>query len=120
MFASVLFWFSFSKTERYLYLSADIDTLLSLADEAELMKETINGSLQKFNQHSITDYLLPGMTSADIVRYCEAPVLIKDAIKPILMPYIKTGLVADMFPLHDYVKNLTLNFNEFFGFLFLY
>lgn len=92
------------KTEKYLYITASTDTLLRLADEAELTKQTTTGSMQKFNYHSISDYLLPGMSEDDIVRFCEAPVLIKDVIKPELLSHIRTGVVEDMFPLHDIVS----------------
>ncbi|XP_011199777.1 anoctamin-8 isoform X1 [Bactrocera dorsalis] len=90
-----------SKTEKYLYLSATTDTLLRFADEAELSKLTITGSMQKFNCDCISDYLLPGMTPADIVREFEGPVLIKDIVKPAILSYIKNGIVEDFFPLHN-------------------
>lgn len=77
---------------------------MRLADEAELMKETITGTMQKFNYDSANNFLLPGMTKDDIVRYCEGPFLIKDAIKPSLLPYIRTGFIEDIFPLHDPVN----------------
>lgn len=93
-----------SKTEKFLYLTASTDTLFRLADEAELIKLTTTGSMQKFNYHSISDYLLPNMALDDIVRFCEAPVLIKDVIKPELLSYIKSGVIEDMFPLHDLVS----------------
>lgn len=93
-----------SKTEKYLYITASTDTLLRFADEAELTKQTTTGSMQKFNYHSISDYLLPGMTADDIVRFCEGPVLIKDVIKPELLSYLRTGVVEDLFPLHDLVS----------------
>lgn len=95
---------AFSKTEKYLYLSATTDNLLRFADESELIKKTVTGSMQKFNYHSVEDFLLSGMTVNDIVRYCEAPVLIKDAIKPSLLSYIRNGVIEDLFPLHDYVS----------------
>lgn len=92
------------KYGKYLYLSASTDTLLRLADEAELMKETITGTMQKFNYASVNTFLLPGMSKDDIVRYCEGPFLIQDAIKPSLLPYIRTGFIEDIFPLHDLVN----------------
>ena len=92
------------KSEKYLYVTASTDTLLRLADEAELTKLTTTGSMQKFNYHSIYDYILPGMTKHDIVRFCEAPVLIKDVIKPELLSHIRNGVIEDMFPLHDIVS----------------
>ncbi|XP_023291245.2 anoctamin-10 [Lucilia cuprina] len=98
------------KSEKYLYLTASTDTLLRLADEAELTKPTITGSMQKFNYHAISDYLLPGMTKDDIVRFCEAPVLIKDVVKPELLSHIRNGVVEDIFPLHD------LEYLDKFGF----
>ena len=93
-----------SKTEKYLYLSASTDTLLRFADVAELSKLTITGSMQKFNCDCISDYLLPGMTPADIVREFEGPVLIKDIVKPAILSYIKNGIVEDFFPLHNIVS----------------
>lgn len=93
-----------SKTEKYLYLSASTDTLLRLADEAELIKKTTTGSMQKFNCDSEDDFILPNMSRDDIVRYCEAPVLIKDCIKPSVMSYIKNGIIEHLFPLHDIVS----------------
>lgn len=109
-----------SKVEKYLYITASTDTLLRLADEAELTKKTVSGTMQKFNYHSVSDFLLAGMTEDDIVRFCEAPVLIKDVIKPELLSYIRNGIIEDMFPLHDIVsllitfeKNLFSNLNTF-------
>ncbi|KAH8276740.1 hypothetical protein KR044_002710, partial [Drosophila immigrans] len=100
-----------SKTEKYLYLSASLDTLLRLADAAELEKMTTTGSIQKFNHGCIADFLLPGMTKADILHYCETPVLIKDVIEPSIRSYIQKGYIEDMFPLHDilYLDRLNLN-----------
>uniref|UniRef100_A0A1B0BX56 Anoctamin n=1 Tax=Glossina palpalis gambiensis TaxID=67801 RepID=A0A1B0BX56_9MUSC len=100
-----------SKTEKYLYLSATTDNLLRFADESELIKKTVTGSMQKFNYHSVEDFLLSGMTANDIVRYCEAPVLIKDAIKPSLLSYIRNGVIEDLFPLHDYEYLEKFSFN---------
>lgn len=94
-----------SKEEKYLYLTASTDVLLRMADEAELTKKTITGSMQKFNYDSISDFLLPGMTEDDIVRFCEAPVLIKDIVKPQLLHYINNGIIEELFPLHDIVSN---------------
>lgn len=102
-----------SKSEKYLYLTASTDTLLRLADEAELTKQTITGSMQKFNYDSISDYILPGMTRHDIVRFCEAPVLIKDVIKPELLSHIRNGIIEDMFPLHDIVSKRFFFLNFF-------
>lgn len=90
-----------SKSEKYLYLSASTDTLLRLADKFELCKKTTTGSMRKFNYFSVSDYLIDGMTRDDIVTSSEAPVLIKDAIKPSLMPYIRKGIIEHFFPLHD-------------------
>lgn len=75
-----------------------------MADEAELTKMTTTGSMQKFNCDSISDFILPGMTADDIVKFCEGPVLIKDVIKPHLLSYLRNGIVDDLFPLHDIVS----------------
>ncbi|XP_013111995.1 anoctamin-8 [Stomoxys calcitrans] len=103
-----------SKEEKYLYLTASTDTLLRLADEAELTKMTTTGSMQKFNYNSISDFLLPGMTEDDIVRFCEAPVLIKDVVKPQLLSYIRNGIVEELFPLHDieYLEAFSFNWRR--------
>lgn len=98
--------FYFSKTEKYLYLSASLDTLLRLADAAELEKMTTTGSMQKFNHGCVSDFLLPGMTKEQILTYCETPVLIKDVIEPPIRSYIQKGYIEDMFPLHDIVRTL--------------
>lgn len=98
--------FYFSKTEKYLYLSASLDTLLRLADAAELEKMTTTGSMQKFNHGCVSDFLLPGMTKEQILTYCETPVLIKDVIEPPIRSYIQKGYIEDMFPLHDIVSTL--------------
>ncbi|KAL7743392.1 hypothetical protein ACLKA6_008364 [Drosophila palustris] len=90
-----------SKTEKYLYLSASLNTLLRLADAAELEKMTTTGSIQKFNHGCVSDFLLPGMTKEQILTYCETPVLIKDVIEPQIRSYLQKGYIEDMFPLHD-------------------
>ncbi|XP_001354971.2 anoctamin-10 [Drosophila pseudoobscura] len=99
------------KTEKYLYLSASLDTLLRLADVAELEKKTTTGSMQKFNNGCISDFLLPGMGKDQILRYCEIPVLIKDVIKPAIKSYILKGYIEDMFPLHDILYLDRFNWN---------
>lgn len=87
-----------------MYLSASTDTLLRFADEAELVKETVSGTMQKFNYDSVNNYLLPGMTKNEIVRYCEGPYLIQDVISSSILPYIRSGIIEDVFPLHDLVS----------------
>lgn len=94
---------NFSKTEKYLYVSATNDTLLKLADEYEIMKKTVTGSMQKFNYYSKTDYLVGDMTEDDILTNAERSVLIKDAIKPSLMPYMRNGAIEHFFAVHDLV-----------------
>ncbi|XP_037937704.1 anoctamin-8 [Teleopsis dalmanni] len=103
-----------SKTEKYLYLWATTDTLLRFADEAELTKLTNTGTMQKFNCDSVSDYLLPGMSIDDIVRFCEGPVLIKNMIKPSIMSYIRNGTVEDLFPLHDieYLEKFSFKYDR--------
>lgn len=86
-----------------MYLSASLDTLLRLADAAELEKMTTTGSMQKFNYGCVSDFLLPGMTQDQILQYCETPVLIKDVVEPAIRSYIQKGYIEDMFPLHDIV-----------------
>ncbi|ALC48268.1 Axs, partial [Drosophila busckii] len=100
-----------SKDEKYLYLSASLDTLLRLADAAELEKMTTTGSMQKFNYGCISDFLLPGMSKEQILHYCETPVLIKDVIEPSIRSYIQKGYIEDMFPLHDimYLERFNVN-----------
>ncbi|TDG40391.1 hypothetical protein AWZ03_013192 [Drosophila navojoa] len=100
-----------SKTEKYLYLSASLDTLLRLADAAELEKMTTTGSMQKFNYGCVSDFLLPGMTQEQILHYCETPVLIKDVVEPAIRSYIQKGYIEDMFPLHDILYLDRFHFN---------
>lgn len=81
-----------------------MDTLLRLADAAELEKMTTTHSMQKFNHGCISDFLLPGMGKEQILRYCEIPVLIKDVIQDGIKSYVQKGYIEDMFPLHDIVS----------------
>lgn len=60
--------------------------------------------MQKFNNGCISDFLLPGMGKEQILRYCEIPVLIKDAIQDGIKSYVQKGYIEDMFPLHDIVS----------------
>ncbi|XP_016949287.1 anoctamin-10 [Drosophila biarmipes] len=99
------------KTEKYLYLSASVDTLLRLADAAELEKMTTTNSMQKFNYGCISDFLLPGMGKEQILRYCEIPVLIKDVIQDGIKSYVQKGYIEDMFPLHDILYLERFNWN---------
>ncbi|XP_055371221.1 anoctamin-10 isoform X2 [Condylostylus longicornis] len=90
-----------SKYEKYLYISAPTDVLLKLADENELMKKTITGTMQKFSYYSKSDFLIDGLTEETLLRNSEIPVLIKNAIKPSLKPYIRNGIIEHFFALHD-------------------
>lgn len=97
-----------SKAEKFLYVSASTETLLKLADEQGLTKKTVTGTMQRFNRYSVGTFLVGDMTEDDVVINSEAPVLIKEAIKPSLISYIKNGAIEDFFPLHDIVSKSLL------------
>lgn len=85
-------------------MSASTETLLKLADEQGLTKKTVTGTMQRFNRYSVSTFLVGDMTEDDVVINSEAPVLIKDTIKPSLMSYFRNGTIEDFFPLHDIVS----------------
>lgn len=87
-----------------MYVSASTETLSKLADENGLIKKTVTGTMQRFNRYSVNTFLVGDMTENDIVINSEAPVLIKDTIKPALMSYFRNGTIEDFFPLHDIVS----------------
>lgn len=87
-----------------MYISATNDVLLKLADEHGLTKKTVTGTMQKFNRFSVQTFLVGDMTEEDVVINSEAPVLIKDTIKPSLMSYFRNGTIEEFFPLHDIVS----------------